>query len=76
MESNPELPNRLLTGRPYNGEQYDQTQVPGKRRLGKAVGVRSLRPGIPHTDSGAEIAALSEKLKNRLSRLSLWWVPV
>ena len=71
MESNPELPNRLLTGRPYNGEQYDQTQVPGKRRLGKAVGVRSLRPSIPHTDSGAEIATLSEKLKNRLSRLSL-----
>ena len=58
MESSPKLPNRLLTGRPYNGEQYGQTQVPGKRRLGRAVGVRSLRPGTPHMDSGAEIAAL------------------
>ena len=71
MKSNPELQNHLLTGRPYNGKQYGQTQMPGKRRLGRAVDVRSLRPSIPHTDSGAEIATLSEKLKNRLSRLSL-----
>ena len=76
MERNLEISNRLLTGRPHNGKQHDQIQVLGTRRLGRAVGVRSLHTSLPHFAFRRGNRSAVRKTKERLSRLRLCWVPV